>query len=294
MAEGEMSRKAFVVTFISLLSFALATVTDIINPQNQSSAGGGAQCIVGFVKVNVQASNTKLNLDNPTSQAELTDTLLNIVKPGGTFTKDVVSGLKNVSGTCKIYSKLCLPRKANLSSLDTVQFLTHGGSLTSSYWDIAPGNSYVDAAANAGYATFSYDRLGSGRSDRPDPIQVVQGSLQVEIMHQLVQALRDGVIGGHSFKTVVGVAHSLGSPLTVGQTRRYPKDFDALVLTGTSVSTTAIAVSLAAPAYIPANTDPRFANLPAGYILQVGPQAIQFLFFKYPYYDQESKLTIFL
>ena len=72
-------------------------------------------------------------------------------------------------------------------------------------------SSYVDAAADAGYATFSYDRLGVGASDHPDPIEVVQASLEVEVAHALIQALRDGVIGGNTFYKVVGIGHSLGS-----------------------------------------------------------------------------------
>ena len=41
-----------------------------------------------------------------------------------------------------------------------------------SYWDFVPDNStedysYVHAAADAGYVTFRYDRLGTGLSEHP-------------------------------------------------------------------------------------------------------------------------------
>lgn len=40
-----------------------------------------------------------------------------------------------------------------------------------SYWDFAVNgmdqNSYVAAAAEAGYTTFRYDRLGAGLSEKP-------------------------------------------------------------------------------------------------------------------------------
>ncbi len=44
--------------------------------------------------------------------------------------------------------------------------------LVYSYWDFTVGGSedysYVRAAANAGYSTFRYDRLGTGLSEKPN------------------------------------------------------------------------------------------------------------------------------
>ena len=132
-----------------------------------------------------------------------------------------------MEGTYAINAKLCFPANVNPSEVDTVQLLTHGGSLNSLYWDL-PENSYIDAAAAGGYATLAYDRLGAGQSDRPDPVQVVQAPLEIEISHLLTQALRDGSIDGKTkFKKVIATSHSSGNILTIGQSLKYPKDFDA-------------------------------------------------------------------
>lgn len=278
-------------TVLSLLPLALATVRDFSNPTIITSTGGQATCFLQFLDITVQATNTQIKYDNPANQTVLTHTINEFVKPGGTFVQDVQIGPSQIADTHSIFSKLCVPENKDINdpSLDTVQFLTHGGSLTHQYWDIAPDNSYIDAAAKAGYATFSYDRLGAGQSDRPDPIQIVQGSVQVEIMHEFINRLRNGNITGKPFKKVIGISHSLACLLTIGQANRYPHDLDAIVLSGTSITPDYTSATLAAPAYIPANVDSRFKDLPNGYILQAGPQAIQFLFFKWPYYEEKSK-----
>jgi pimeloyl-ACP methyl ester carboxylesterase len=104
-----------------------------------------------------------------------------------------------------------------------VQVLTHGTTLDSTYWDFATGYSYINAATAAGYATFSYDRLGVGSSAHPDPIQAVQAALQVEILHQLVVLLRAAPdLGGKLLKNVVGVGHSAGSTFTQAVSAKYP------------------------------------------------------------------------
>ncbi len=149
-------------------------------------------------------------------------------------------------------------------------------------------SSYVDAAADAGYATFSYDRLGVGASDHPDPIEVVQASLEVEVAHALIQALRDGVIGGNTFYKVVGIGHSLGSIQvkqlqreffwlsfdqrliyfiqSVGLAVRYPQDLDAMILQGFSINIQALGLTIAdwSSAMACQNSPGRFGSLPGG------------------------------
>ena len=163
------------------------------------------------------------------------------------------------------------------------------------YWDFAPGYSYVDAAAEAGYATFSYDRLGTGLSDHPDPLQVVQVGIEVQILHELVQLLREGCIGNTSFKNFVGVGHSVGSAVTQGITTQFPKDFDAVILTGTSATLNTFASDVGSQALSIASTDPsgRFANLQSGYLLSGPiPQTFQFAYFREPFYDPASERTL--
>lgn len=206
----------------------------------------------------------------------------------------VTSGGPNqVAGTFQIFSQLCLPNNASAAGkIQTLQFLSHGGTLDHTYWDFAPGYSYVDAAAAAGYATFSYDRLGTGLSDHPDPNQVVQAALQIEIAHVLVQALRKMSVQGKGVKKIVGVGHSAGSALTLGVVGKYTRDFDGLVFSGISASADNVPIAQISFNLLPAPLDPsgRFIGLDKGYLTQGAiAQAFQFPFYRYPEYDQKSK-----
>lgn len=264
------------------------------NPLLARSADGHAACITGLVTVPVTANNTKLLYSGPVDQEAATQTLIDLLQINPTIYRTTYGGSSVVNGTYAINSKLCVPVESSLSqNLGTIQFLTHGATLGIQYWDIAPGYSYVDAAAKAGYATFSYDRLGVGKSDHPDPIQVVQASMHVEIAHQLVQFLRTAHIGGFAFKTVVGVGHSAGSTISQAVTAKYPRDFDSVILTGTSISVTYVGTGLASFSLQIANTDTsrRFAGIANGYLTQSTPESIQFPFLSYPYYDNNSKFS---
>ncbi|KAL8749352.1 MAG: hypothetical protein Q9184_006839 [Pyrenodesmia sp. 2 TL-2023] len=271
----------------------LDTPLKFSNPSYGTSADGKAACIRGHIAVKASASNTKLLLKSPASQAELTQTTVDMAQAGSDYMLRVTSGGPNpVSGTYRIYSQLCWPNNASVASqVKTLQFLSHGGTLDHTYWDFAPGYSYVDAAAEAGYATFSYDRLGTGLSDHPDPNQVVQAALQVEIAHLLIQGLRKVRVQGLGIEKVVGVGHSAGSALTLGVVGKYPRDFNGLVFTGISVSTDSVGTSQIAFNLLPAPLDPsgRFKGLDNGYLTQGAiAQAFQFPFYRYPDYDPKS------
>lgn len=80
------------------------------------------------------------------------------------------------------------------------------------YWTLGgPGSkyNYVDAALNAGHAILVYDRLGTGKSDKPHGIKEVQTPTHVEIAVQLLGYLK-GSEHGHSFDRFIGVGHSYG------------------------------------------------------------------------------------
>ncbi|KAL8961803.1 MAG: hypothetical protein Q9193_001692 [Seirophora villosa] len=261
------------------------------------SAAGLAACVRGRITVRASASNTRLLLNSSASQAELTQTTVNMVQAGSDYMMRVASGGPNpVSGTFQIYSQLCFPNDVSAAGkVKTLQFLSHGGTLDHTYWDFAPRYSYVDAAAAAGYATFSYDRLGTGLSDHPDPNQVVQAALQVEIAHILIQGLRNVSVQGNKVQNVVGVGHSAGSALTLGVVGKYLRDFDGLVFTGISTLVTGVAIAQVAFNLQPAPLDPsgRFKGLDNGYLTQGSiPQAFQFPFYRYPEYDPKSILHL--
>lgn len=191
-----------------------------------------------------------------------------------------------VSETFNIAAKLCYPEDWS-GPASTIQFLIHGIGFNQSYWDFAQGYSFINAAAKAGYPTFSYDRLDVGASDHPDPIQIVQAPLQVEIAHNLITLLRQGRLAGQVFKDVVGVGHSFGSIQPVGVLAKYPKDFDAVVLTGFSTNSSALGLTFADfnSAIAAQNQPARFGGLPNGYLVVNNAISNQFAFFYYPNFD---------
>ena len=169
--------------------------------------------------------------------------------------------------------------------------MTHGIGLDKSYWDIAPGYSYVDAAAAAGYATLAYNRLGVANSDHPDPIQVVQSYTDVEISHGIVVLLRTGKVGSGMFKHVIGVGHSYGSIVELAQTAKYPEDVDAVVLTSFINNLVNLPVTVIAnnPAIARFNNPYKFGGLLNGYIVHDSPISVQMPFFRFLFFDNTSK-----
>lgn len=174
------------------------------------------------------------------------------------------------------------PISAGSINSTIVQFLIHGVGFGLSYWDVAANYSYVDAAALAGYTTFSYDRLGIGMSDHPDPIEVVQAQMEVTIAHELIQSLRAGRIASTAFKHVVGVGHSFGSIQTQALTAQFPRDLDAAVLTGFSTSSAGQPIFFAGLnlAIASENSPHRFPTLSKAYLISSNIIGNQFCFFR--------------
>src|SRR5260370_26707114 len=112
----------------------------------------------------------------------------------------------------RIYGKLCSPAQGPSS---TIQLLIHGATYGSIYWDFPSQPqtySYVDAMARAGYSTFTYDRIGAGRSSYPSSKEITIPS-DAFVVHQLVQDLLAGRIGHtqHKFARVVLVGHPVST-----------------------------------------------------------------------------------
>jgi hypothetical protein len=182
----------------------------INNPTTRSSVGGHAICIEGTIDVTASAENTKLNLDQPKNQTELTNLILELTQINSSVVEHIAGGPIQIKETFGIYSQICFPKTTAPADNSKVQFLVHGGGFDRLYWDNAAGYSYVDYAAEQGYTTFSYDRLGTGLSDHPDPINTVQTTLHIAIAHELITLLKSGGISGLTFSQVIGVGHSYG------------------------------------------------------------------------------------
>ncbi|KAL8722509.1 MAG: hypothetical protein Q9225_001025 [Loekoesia sp. 1 TL-2023] len=253
------------------------------------SAGRHATCITGLVPVTITTTNSRLALSEPANQTVVTEIIQELTQTNSTIAARSILGPAVVTGTYQIEATLCIPADTALgANVQTVQVLTYGIGLDKSYWDLAPGNSHVDAAAAVGYATLAYNRLGVGQSDHPDPIQVVQCPADVEILHGLVQILRAGKLGSRSFKYVIGVGQSYGSIVQLAQNAKYPQDVDAAVLTSFTSNVQSLPYTVLAnnPAIANINSPSRFGNLPNAYLVHDTAISVQLPFFRYPYFDQ--------
>jgi len=130
--------------------------------------------------------------------------------------------------------------------------------------------SWVSHALSQGYATLAIDNLGNGDSSHPDPVQVVQKPLQVEVMREIIRRLRDGSLPSipRSYQKIVFVSHSYGSIIGRSLATVYPNDgADTYVLTGAAANLTGLQGAIASFQLQPASIiDPdRFSGLLPGY-----------------------------
>ncbi|HEX8869176.1 MAG TPA: alpha/beta fold hydrolase [Lentzea sp.] len=134
------------------------------------------------------------------------------------------------SGTATMSGQLCTPTGADPSS---IQLLVHGGTYNRAYWDM-PGvpesYSYQRDMAREGRATFAVDRLGTGASTHPLSLPLLI-SVEARNLHEVVQHLRAGHVGGTAYEKVVIVGHSVGSGIVAMEAATY-HDVDGVVLSG--------------------------------------------------------------
>jgi pimeloyl-ACP methyl ester carboxylesterase len=134
--------------------------------------------------------------------------------PGGWFSFDVVGQL---CSTGQLDGKV-------------LQVLVSGAGYGSVYWDFPyqPDTySYTRAALRAGYATFNFDRLGMGASDHP-PGLLLDVDNQAYVLGQIITALR----AAHYFRAVATVGHSFGSVIAIAHALGHAGQVDGIVLTG--------------------------------------------------------------
>lgn len=203
---------------------------------------------------------------NPNNEAEI----IAFFKQSLSVTGVEVNGTTSVTQSVVIKGRYCQPLNSVRQQPDLI-LLAAGLTYNHRFWGGLgiPTYDYQLFAGRRGYATFAFDRLGTGDSEpKPEPINIVQTPLQVEMLHALVGKVRliNSIIAlvrpvgkvlyaGHSFGAIVGAALSI----------KYPNDIDAYVLEG-----------LSDKIYPPVVTDltfnsarnvyPRFSNLPLGYL----------------------------
>jgi len=115
----------------------------------------------------------------------------------GRYNQSRIASTNHVKGTYNISVQMCVPSEAQGTG-EILQIATHGLLFNKKYWDsdYEPENySYVRAAVAAGYSILTYDRLGTGQSDKPDAYDVVQAPLEVEILREITLLSRAGQLG---------------------------------------------------------------------------------------------------
>lgn len=138
-----------------------------------------------------------------------------------------------------VYGELCMNEAALAGARQghppAILVLVHGITYGTYYWDFPyqPGTySTVNDLVGHGYATLNLDRVGDGRSDHPlSPL--VNAPAQAEIVHQLVQKLKGGQLGGVAFDHVGLVGHSYGTVINWIESALY-NDTDINIGTGYS------------------------------------------------------------
>lgn len=131
--------------------------------------------------------------------------------------------------TERLAGQLCLP--PTWPEDGQVDVLVAGTSYDRNYWDFGYNSSqysYVDKTLAEGRATFTFDRLGTGKSSRPLSATFTATS-SAHTIHEAIQWLRRE----KAFEKVNLIGHSLGSAISVEEAATY-QDVDKLVLTGFS------------------------------------------------------------
>lgn len=165
--------------------------------------------------------------------------------------------------TYRVATTLCSPPPRGGR---TLQLLLHGITYSRLYWDFPyqpERYSYMRAATAAGYATLNIDRLGIAASDHP-PAGELTNATNAYVVHQLVQQLRAGTLTGDCFDTIVLVGHSLGALISLHEAATY-NDVDGMLISG-YVHSAGSEDAFGALALTPAQSEPRLADRPLGYL----------------------------
>jgi pimeloyl-ACP methyl ester carboxylesterase len=157
----------------------------------------------------------------------------------------------------------------------TILALVHGGTYNSSYWSwpMDPGfYSFTWQALAAGYAVFAVDRLGAGQSSHPDSTMDTFAA-QGYTLHQAIAALRAGTVGHARYRRVILVGHSFGAAEIAQELSVYPRDADAVILTGSGHTVSASTTGLTHTGFAPAATQlSRDIGLDTGYLTSTTQQ----------------------
>lgn len=145
----------------------------------------------------------------------------------------------------------------------------------------------------------TYDRLGVGKSSKPDGHNVVQGPVEVEILKEITMLAREGKLAQFiasdeklfvpDFEKIVLVGHSMGSAFTIGALAEYGDIADGAVATGMipQGKLTLTGQSAYGLVYAASNDPVRFGDRGSGYLVQGAQTDANKLFFKKGFFEPE-------
>ncbi|KAK4456894.1 hypothetical protein QBC42DRAFT_256846 [Cladorrhinum samala] len=273
------------LTYCYLPSWLLAlTATALIAYAESNSPGGShghspSQPRCSSVSFHLSATAQNLVFSpspDPNNATQVVD-FINLIT---TTTTNVIVGTQPISGTFTLNGIYCAP-SSRIKSRNVLQILVHGATNDAASWSgwnkFGALYNYHLAATGEGYHTLAIDRLSHGTNpDKPDPVKVVQASLQIELFRELILAVRTSTSSasnplGKKFQKIVWVGHSFGSLLGISYARIHGNNsavsFNALVATGVSSSMNSTATAQAFRVTPARLVDPvRFGSLPAAYI----------------------------
>jgi len=233
-----------------------------------SSASDHCESLV--LNVTATAANVAFSvLPNPSNATQNEDFLHNSFRNG-----PPLNGTHNIADFFLVQATYCKP---STNDRNVLQVLSHGATYDKSLWTgicVSDLYNWLLNATAAGYHTIAVDRVGHGaNSGHPDPNNVVQGPLHIDVLHQIIQSARSGNLstasGIPAFDRVVYVGHSYGSSLGNHLALAHPNDVDAYILTGFSSAftfpTNFLYDLIPAAAMATDNATGRFRSLPLGY-----------------------------
>ncbi|CUA74544.1 hypothetical protein RSOLAG22IIIB_05604 [Rhizoctonia solani] len=295
------------VAGISLATMASAAPTvrgrGLLNFAASPSSTG--TCTSSRVPISVQVDTTAISMSKPVNQGDLTGFLAEYWTTGSTVASHIMATgpdgtyqKKRVEGTYNIWAQTCTPtgKQGPVPLIIGI----HGINFDHSYWEFGYSKEYnfIEAANKEGYAVLTYDRLGVGQSDKPDGLNVVQSSTEVEILHQFIQQAR----ASGKYSKIMGIGHSFGSIQLTGIAAKYPTDLDAVILTGFAPSMVTVPLAFTAWSQTVASqqsdlaTRARWSSLPSGsaamndqsYMGTGSASSDRFAFFAKGAYDEDA------
>ncbi|KAL2859619.1 Alpha/Beta hydrolase protein [Aspergillus pseudodeflectus] len=285
----------------SLIPFATALLALTNTASAAPSNNRGRSCVTFDIAVPVTAENSIYETPRVDSNIDAVDWIWDLETWTSPNITERIKGVKKVQDTFSINAQLCVPKDKKADKSGILQIATHGFAFDKQYWDseIEPEKySYVDAALKAGYSILTYDRLGVGKSSKPDAYEVVQGPVELEILKELTVRARSGdlaksIKGKHAdipdFEKIVLVGHSLGSAVTIGVLSKYGEIVDGAISTGliTQGKLGQTGQSAFGLEHAKTHDKTRFGDRGSGYLVQATLSNVQQIFFKKGHFDEK-------